>query len=84
MVTHFCDCTKNHGLVHKWVNCMVYDYISVVLLKIVGKKTNKQCSCFLRWLSEVFPVSGLVCCKDGMIQNSQVWRKGPKTDAGLT
>lgn len=37
----------------------------------------------LSWLSEVFSYKFIGCLKGGMAQNSQVWRKGPQTEASL-
>lgn len=40
MVAQLCEHPKNHQIVHfKWVNCVVYDYISV---KLLAKKKKKS------------------------------------------
>lgn len=59
MVAHFCEYAKECGIVcSKCVNGVVSDYISMMLLKIVGGEKSMQLF-FLTWLSEFPPYKGI-------------------------
>lgn len=71
--------TKNHGIVYfKWVTCMVCE---LYLHKALKNTLKNQCSSSSSAGLIRFPYKFHGCLKEWMIQNSKVWRKGPKTDA---